>query len=220
MKQADARALMHLVIDLYPGVPPTLTANNPFEILVAVMLSAQTTDVAVNAVTRKLFADLPTPQLMAQADIATLEGYIDRLGLYHNKAKYLQTMSRQLVEDFGGQVPSTRKELTSLAGVGQKTATVVLTDAFDVPGVAVDTHVSRIIKGFGLVPQSSTPAQIQTYLEKLMPQSTWINLHRALIRLGREWLTAVNPKWPPFDAWQPYQQFYRPLNQARKGQSK
>lgn len=211
MTKAQSVALLNLVIETYPDAQPTLNAANPFQILVAVMLSAQTTDVAVNACTPALFQAYPTPAAMAAAPLTAIEAKIDRLGLYHNKAKYLKALSQRLVETYDGQVPADRKALTSLPGVGQKTATVVLTDAFNVPGVAVDTHVSRIIKGFGLAPASATPAQIQTRLEGLMPPSTWINLHRALIRLGREWLTARQPHLPNTPEWQAFAPYYQPL---------
>ena len=211
MTKALAREFFTQVSDYYPNATPTLDARNPFEIVVAVSLSAQTTDVAVNAVTPKLFAQYPTPAGMSQADVADIEHLIDRLGLYKNKAKHLKQMSTQLVELYHGQVPDNFEALTSLSGVGQKTATVVLSDAFNHPGIAVDTHVTRIVKGFGLVKQSATPAAIQTYLEALMPQSMWINLHRSLIRFGRQWLTARAPQLPPGEIWQRFAEYYRPM---------
>ncbi|WP_179395438.1 endonuclease III domain-containing protein [Lacticaseibacillus absianus] len=213
MDDQRAVALLTLVLKLYPGVPPTLNAKDPFQILVAVLLSAQTTDVAVNAVTPKLFAAYPTPTAMAAAPVTTIETYIDRLGLYHNKAKYLQALSQALVTQYDGQVPSDFKALTHLPGVGPKTATVVRTDAFGIPGVAVDTHVTRIIRGFGIASATATPTQIQRRLEALMPPETWINLHRALIRLGREWLTARHPQLPPGAEWDVFAHDYAPLNQ-------
>ncbi|WP_262314661.1 endonuclease III domain-containing protein [Lacticaseibacillus parakribbianus] len=212
----DKRAvkLLNLVLALYPGVPPTLNAKTPFQILVAVLLSAQTTDVAVNAVTPRLFAAYPDAAALAMATPAVIEPYIDRLGLYHNKAKYLVALSQALVTRYDGQVPESTKALVALPGVGPKTATVVRTDAFNIPGVAVDTHVSRIIRGFGIAPPNATPQAIQRRLEGLMPPATWINLHRALIRLGREWLTARNPKLPPGPAWAAFAADYKPV--ARK----
>ncbi len=129
-----AQQLLNQIMALYPNATPTLNSRNAFEILVAVLLSAQTTDVAVNAITPALFAKYPTPEAMASASVADIEALIDRLGLYKNKAKYLKAMSERLVTVYHGQVPNTRADLTSLAGVGQKTATVVLTDAFGIPG--------------------------------------------------------------------------------------
>ncbi|WP_054662619.1 endonuclease III domain-containing protein [Lacticaseibacillus camelliae] len=217
MTNARAQQLLRLVLDLYPDPQPTLNATSPYQILVAVMLSAQTTDVAVNACTPALFAAYPTPAVMAAAPLAEIEAKIDRLGLYHNKAKYLKALSAALVDHFNGQVPQTYAALTSLPGVGRKTATVVRTDAFGIPGIAVDTHVSRIIKGFGIAPQKATPDQIQARLEHLMQPETWIRLHRGLIRLGREWLTARHPQLPPDPAWQAFKNEYKPL---KEGQSK
>lgn len=216
MTNARARALLNLVLALYPDPQPTLHAENPYQILVAVMLSAQTTDVAVNACTPGLFAAYPTPAAMAQAPVAAIEAKIDRLGLYHNKAKYLKALSAALVSQFNGQVPQTYPELTSLPGVGRKTATVVRTDAFGIPGIAVDTHVSRITKGFGIVKQTATPDQIQAQLEHLMPEASWIQLHRGLIRLGREWLTARHPQLPTAPGWSGFKDDYAPLKGDRK----
>lgn len=211
MNDDQARAMLNAVLALYPDAQPTLTAHDPFEILVAVMLSAQTTDVAVNAVTPKLFAAYPDAAAMAQASIPAIEAKIDRLGLYRVKAKHLQALSAQLVAQHAGAVPNDRAALEALPGVGQKTATVVLTDAFGVPGIAVDTHVTRIIRGFGIVPNDAKPPAIQAKLESLMPPANWINLHRALIRLGREWLTARKPELPPGEDWVAFGKFYAPL---------
>lgn len=215
MTNARAVALLNLVLALYPDPQPTLVAHDPYQILVAVMLSAQTTDVAVNACTPALFAAYPTPAAMAQAPLPAIEAKIDRLGLYHNKAKYLKALSAALVAEFGGVVPQTYEALTSLPGVGRKTATVVRTDAFNLPGIAVDTHVSRIIRGFGIAPKNATPDQIQARLERLMQPDTWIRLHRGLIRLGREWLTARHPQLPDAPGWAAYKDDYAPL----KGES-
>jgi len=213
-----AQQLLNQIMALYPNATPTLNSRNAFEILVAVLLSAQTTDVAVNAITPALFAKYPTPEAMASASVADIEALIDRLGLYKNKAKYLKAMSERLVTVFHGQVPNTRAELTSLAGVGQKTATVVLTDSFGIPGVAVDTHIMRIVTGFGMVPITATPAQAQTYLEHLMPEDTWIHLHRSLIRFGREWLSARNPKFPDTPEWEPFIPLYHPVSKKERRQ--
>uniref|UniRef100_UPI00036FC491 endonuclease III domain-containing protein n=1 Tax=Streptococcus sobrinus TaxID=1310 RepID=UPI00036FC491 len=144
LSKKRARKVIEEIIALYPDAKPSLNFANHFELLVAVMLSAQTTDAAVNTVTPSLFAAFPTPEVMAEASEADLANYISRLGLYRNKAKYLKKCAQQLVQDFGGQVPQTRKELESLAGVGRKTANVVLSVGFGIPAFAVDTHVERI----------------------------------------------------------------------------
>lgn len=214
MQDEQAKAFFDAVLARYPDAQPTLNATGPFEILVAVLLSAQTTDKAVNAVTPRLFAAYPDAAAMAKATPEEIATYINRLGLYRNKAKYLQALSAQLVARYAGAVPQTYAELTALPGVGRKTATVVRTDAFNIPGIAVDTHVSRIVKGFGIAPPNATPDQIQRRLEALMPPATWINLHRALIRVGREWLTARDPQLPP--EWQAFAPFYQPLHPDQK----
>lgn len=215
MSNSRTVEILTAINDYYPHAESALKATDPFQILVAVVLSAQTTDVAVNAVTPALFAALPTPAAMAAADVETISRYINRLGLYHNKARFLHGLSAQLVSRFGGQVPKTRVELTSLPGVGQKTATVTLANAFSIPGIAVDTHISRITKGFHMVPATAMPAQIQAKLERLMPQSTWINLHRALILMGRQWLTARNPQLPAGKPWTDFAKDYQPLKEAK-----
>lgn len=213
MNDALAVEFLNAVLQQYPNAQPTLVAHSPFEILVAVMLSAQTTDRAVNAITPKLFATYPDAAAMSKASAEDIEPYIDRLGLYRNKAKYLATMSRQLMLRYDGVVPQTYPELTALAGIGRKTATVVRTDAFNIPGIAVDTHVSRIIKGFGIAEPKATPDQIQKRLEALMPENTWIQLHRGLIRTGREWLSARDPQFP--DAWAKFKPYYHPIKKER-----
>ena len=201
MTDSEARQLFEQIMALYPDPQPTLQAQNPFQILVAVMLSAQTTDVAVNAVTPELFAAYPTPAAMAAASVTDIAKKISRLGLYRTKAAHLKALSAILVEKYDGQVP----------GVGKKTATVVLSDAFGIPGVAVDTHVSRIVKGLGLVSPKATPVQIQSRLETLMPKSTWIKLHRSLIRFGREHLRARDPQPPSGPEWTFLATHYAPL---------
>lgn len=216
MTDAEARQLFNQIMALYPDPEPTLHATNPFEILVAVMLSAQTTDVAVNAVTPALFAAYPTPEAMAAAPVTDIAEKISRLGLYRTKAAHLKALSAILVQSYAGKVPADAADLVKLPGVGKKTATVVLSDAFGIPGVAVDTHVSRIVKGLGLVSPKATPVQIQKRLEALMPKSTWIKLHRSLIRFGREHLRAQDPKIPAGSEWSFLAEHYAPLKEAAK----
>lgn len=211
MTDSEARHLFEQIMALYPDPQPTLHAQNPFQILVAVMLSAQTTDVAVNAVTPELFAAYPTPAAMAAASVTDIAKKISRLGLYRTKAAHLKALSAILVEKYDGQVPANAADLVKLPGVGKKTATVVLSDAFGIPGVAVDTHVSRIVKGLGLVSPKATPVQIQSRLETLMPKSTWIKLHRSLIRFGREHLRARDPQPPSGPEWTFLATHYAPL---------
>ena len=136
---------------IYPEAKAELDHQSPFELLIAVILSAQTTDIGVNKVTQQLFEAYPTPELMMEAEIADLEDKLKTIGLYRNKAKFIKKTAAMLVENYNGEVPNTRKELESLSGVGRKTANVVLSVAFNQPAIAVDTHVERIAKRFNIV---------------------------------------------------------------------
>ena len=141
LSKKRARKVIEEIIALFPDAKPSLNFTNHFELLVAVMLSAQTTDAAVNTVTPALFKAYPTPREMAAASESEIASYIARLGLYRNKAKFLKKCAQQLLDDFGGQVPHTRKELENLAGVGRKTAHVVMSVGFGIPAFAVGTQM-------------------------------------------------------------------------------
>ena len=142
--------ILDILESRFPNAHCELVHQNPFELLVAVVLSAQTTDAAVNKITPALFEAFPTPDALASANSKEVEAKIRRIGLYRNKARSIQALSASLVEHFDGQVPQSMKELTSLAGVGRKTANVVRSVCFDIPAIAVDTHVERIAKRLGL----------------------------------------------------------------------
>ena len=159
LSKKRARHVIEEIIALFPDAKPSLDFTNHFELLVAVMLSAQTTDAAVNKATPGLFAAFPTPQAMSVATESEIASHISRLGLYRNKAKFLKKCAQQLLEDFDGQVPQTREELESLAGVGRKTANVVMSVGFGIPAFAVDTHVERICKHHDIVKKSATPTR-------------------------------------------------------------
>ena len=194
LSKKRARKVIEEIIALYPDAKPSLNFANHFELLVAVMLSAQTTDAAVNTVTPSLFAAFPTPEVMAEASEADLANYISRLGLYRNKAKYLKKCAQQLVQDFGGQVPQTRKELESLAGDGRKTANVVLSVGFGIPAFAVDTHVERICKHHDIVKQSASPLDVEKRVMEILPREKWLPAHQAMILFGREICHPKNPE--------------------------
>lgn len=194
LSKKDARYVLEQIIALYPNVPPSLHFSNPFELLVAVTLSAQTTDVAVNKITPALFARFPNPEAFAQASPQDIEPYLQTIGLYRNKAKFLHTCSQQLLQQFNGIVPQTREQLQQLAGVGRKTANVVLSVGFGIPAFAVDTHVSRICKHHRIVPQNATPLEIEQRVTAILPPELWLPAYQALIYFGREICTARNPK--------------------------
>lgn len=170
---------------LYPEAKAELDHKNPFELLIAVILSAQTTDVGVNKVTPALFEAYPTPETMMQAELADLEEKLKTIGLYRNKAKFIKNTSIKLVEDFNGEVPNNRKDLESLPGVGRKTANVVLSVAFKQPAIAVDTHVQRIAKKFHIAPEEATVVQVENYLMEKLPEDIWSDAHHWLIFFGR-----------------------------------
>ncbi len=177
-----------LLADLYAHYPNphcALNFRNPFELLVATILSAQCTDVRVNIVTEDLFRIWPTPQAMADAPLPEIEEAIRTTGFYRNKAKAIKESAQKIVADFGGEVPQTMDELLSLRGAARKTANVVLGNAFGINyGVVVDTHVRRLANRFALT-KHQDPKKIERDLMTLFPQQEWTNLSHLLIAHGR-----------------------------------
>lgn len=194
LSKKRARHVIEQIIALYPNAKPSLDFRNAFELLVAVTLSAQTTDAAVNKVTPALFERFPTPMDFAQATPQDIEPYLAKIGLFRNKAKFLHECSCQLLENFNGEVPQTREELQTLSGVGRKTANVVLSVGFGIPAFAVDTHVTRICKHHKIVKQSATPLQIEQRVMEVLPPELWLAAHQAMIYFGREICHPRNPK--------------------------
>ncbi len=179
--------------ECYPDAKPQLQYSSAFELLVAVILSAQCTDVRVNKVTKVLFAEYNTPQSISAMPLELLESYIKPCGLYKNKAKNIQEASRAILTKFNGQVPSTREELMSLPGVGRKTANVVLSVWFGVPALAVDTHVFRVSNRTQLAP-GKTPEEVEEGLMKVIPKEDWASAHHWLIFHGRRVCHARSPE--------------------------
>ncbi len=169
---------------LYPDARPALIHSSPYELLVAVILSAQCTDERVNIVTAKLYQRYNTPEAMLTLSQEELEKYIFSCGFYHNKAKHILSASRDIVEKFGGEVPSTLEELQTLAGVGRKTANVVYAFAFGGDAIAVDTHVFRVSNRLELA-VGKTPEKVEEGLMKAIPQNEWSKAHHWLIYHGR-----------------------------------
>lgn len=180
--------------ELFPDAQAELVHHNPFELLIATLLSAQTTDVQVNKVTQALFAAYPTPESIAKAEIDDLEAKIKTIGLYRTKAKNMQKTAQMLVEKFDSKVPQTREELMLLPGVGRKTANVVLSVAFNVPALAVDTHVHRVSKRLAIVDESASVDEVEFVLQKKLPRERWRKAHHELIFFGRYFCTAKKPK--------------------------
>lgn len=178
----------------FPNAGTTLKADNTFHFLLATILSAQSTDKSVNLVTPPLFAAYPTPQSLAGAEPSEIEPYIQSLGLFHNKAKFLVGCARKLVSDYHGQVPRERKELMTLPGVGRKVANVVMAECFQIPAFPVDTHISRVARRLAMVPPKATILQIEKRLMAAVPRQHWLAAHHSMIFWGRYQCTSRNPK--------------------------
>lgn len=179
---------------LFPNAQCELLHQTPFQLLVAVVLSAQTTDAAVNKVTPALFERWPDARSLMQADPREVGEVIRSIGLYPTKSKNIVALSAKLVEEFDGEVPSTFNELQSLPGVGRKTANVVRSVAFDIPSFAVDTHVERVSKRLGLAKPEDDPLKVEEKLRRKLPRDRWNQAHHDLIFFGRYFCTARNPK--------------------------
>lgn len=185
LTKAETTKVIEAMGEIFPEAKAELDHKNAFELLIAVILSAQTTDVGVNKVTPALFAAYPTPEQMMIADLADIEDKIKTIGLYRNKAKFLKNTATKLVEEFAGEVPNNRKDLESLPGVGRKTANVVLSVAFNEPAIAVDTHVERVSKKLRIVEEDATILQVEKTLMEKIPKSLWSIAHHRLIFFGR-----------------------------------
>jgi endonuclease-3 len=177
----------------YHGMETALDYHSDFSLLIAVMLSAQTTDVYVNKVTPGLFARYPTPEAMAQADLAEVERLIGGVSFYKTKAKNVITTSRILVEQYGGKVPADHGALTAMPGVGNKTANVVVSTLFKIPAIAVDTHVFRVSNRLGLATAKDVE-ETERQLQRAIPKDKWYEAHHWLIWHGRKICKAPTPR--------------------------
>jgi endonuclease-3 len=196
MKRSErASRILSILNARYPQVKPQLLYRNPFELLVATILSAQCTDNQVNRVTPPLFRRMRRPHDFAAAPVGEIEGIVRPTGFYRNKARNIQACCQALVERHDGQVPRTLEELVKLPGVGRKTANVVLGAAFDTPGVVVDTHVARISNRLALT-RHKDPKKIELDLMRVIPKKEWSDFSLRLIFFGRETCTARKPKCP------------------------
>jgi endonuclease-3 len=187
-----ARKIYRELGEVYPYAKCELDFENPFQLLTAVILSAQSTDVGVNKVTPALFAKYPTAADLAAADPEELEALIKPTGFYHNKAKSLLGMSKAVVEHHGGEVPGKLEKLVKLPGVGRKTANVVLGDAFGVPGITVDTHFGRLVRRFGWT-RLEDPVKVEHAIGELFPRKDWTRLSHRVIYHGRRVCFAQRP---------------------------
>lgn len=178
----------------YPEATCSLDFATPFQMVVAVMLSAQCTDDRVNKTTPSLFEKYPTPQDICNLDISKLEQIIHPCGFYRNKAKNIKAMAKEIIEKYNGQVPQTMEELMNLPGVGRKSANVIMLEAFNNPqGIAIDTHAKRIANRVGLA-KEKTPEKIEQEILKLIPKEYYKDVNHLLVWHGRKICDARNPK--------------------------
>jgi endonuclease III len=187
--------ILKLLDEYYGDAHVTLDFTNPLELLVATVLSAQCTDVRVNQVTPAIFRQYPTAAHYADAPIEDLEQAIYTTGFYHNKAKSIKALCQALVEKFRGQVPASLDDLVKLPGIGRKTANVILGNAFDIPGLVVDTHMSRVSQRLGLTHQKD-PVKIEFDLMPLVPRERWVKFSHQMIWHGRQICSAKKPDCP------------------------
>lgn len=190
--QARARAINKGLAKLYPDAHCALHFNNPLQLLIATVLSAQCTDVRVNLVTPALFKRYPDARSIAEADIAELERLIQSTGFFRNKARNIKACCQLLVDKHGGEVPATLDELVPLPGIGRKTANVVLGNAYGVPGITVDTHVGRLARRMGFTSHEDA-VKVERDLMELIPKKDWTNFSHRMIFHGRQVCGARNP---------------------------
>jgi endonuclease-3 len=188
-KKEKALAIARILDKLYPEVPVPLAHTDPYTLLVAVILSARCTDIKVNEVTPFLFKKANNAKAMARLDVDTIREIIKPCGLSPAKSKNIKEMSRILTEQYGGKVPETFAELEALPGVGHKTASVVMSQAFGVPAFPVDTHIHRLARRWGLS-DGKNVEKTEADLKKLFPEETWNKLHLQIIYFGREYCPA------------------------------
>lgn len=194
MNKEKLSIILHEFDNLFPDAKCELVHSNELELLIAVMLSAQTTDASVNKLTERLFQKYHTVEDYANAPIEELEQDLKSIGLYRNKAKNIKAMAQKLISDFGGQVPCEHEALQTLPGVGRKTANVVISEGFQVPAIAVDTHVERISKRLGIAQKKDSVLTVEKKLMKNIPKERWIKTHHQMIFFGRYHCKAMNPQ--------------------------
>lgn len=192
MDKLKADKIISALAAAYPDARPALEFSSPYELLVAVILSAQCTDKRVNIVTKELFKDYNTPEKMLTLSVGELGEKIKSCGLYRSKAAHILSASKDIVEKFGGKVPESQKELKTLAGVGQKTANVVYAVAFGGEAIAVDTHVFRVSNRLGLA-ESDNVTDTEKSLNRLIDRHLWSKAHHYLIYHGRQVCKAIKP---------------------------
>ncbi|WP_080874400.1 endonuclease III [Oceanobacillus timonensis] len=196
LNNTQIRRCLDAMAEMFPNAKGELVHSNPFELVIAVLLSAQCTDKLVNKVTADLFKKYKTPEDYLAVPLEELENDIRSIGLYRSKAKNIQKLCRTLIDKFDGEVPQTKEELIQLAGVGRKTANVVASVAFDEPSIAVDTHVERVSKRLGICRWKDSVTEVENTLMRKVPRDEWSVTHHRMIFFGRYHCRARNPKCP------------------------
>lgn len=182
--------------EMFPEAKCELNHDNPFELVIAVLLSAQCTDTLVNKVTKELFQKYKEPEDYLAVSLEELQQDIRSIGLYRNKAKNIRKLCQMLIDDYNGEVPRTREELMKLAGVGRKTANVVASVAFNEPAIAVDTHVERVAKRLAICRWKDSVLEVEHTLMRKVPKEEWSQTHHRMIFFGRYHCRAKNPNCP------------------------
>lgn len=194
LNQKQMRFVLDTIAEMFPDAHCELNHSNPFELTIAVVLSAQCTDKKVNEVTANLFQKYKAPEDYVRVPLEELENDIRRIGLYRNKAKNIKALCQTILEKYHGEIPSSYEQLVALPGVGRKTANVVMSNAFDYPAIAVDTHVERVSKRLGICRWKDTPLQVEKTLMKKVPKDEWTITHHRLIFFGRYHCKAQSPQ--------------------------
>jgi len=196
LNKEQIRICLDMMGEMFPEAHCELNHSNPFELVVAVALSAQCTDVLVNKVTKTLFEKYKTPEDYLKVSLEELQNDIRSIGLFRNKAKNIQKLSQLLLDEYNGEVPMDRDELTKLPGVGRKTANVVVSVAFGIPAIAVDTHVERVSKRLAICRWKDSVLEVEKTLMKKVPRDEWSVTHHRMIFFGRYHCKAQNPQCP------------------------
>lgn len=194
MMKTNIALISSFLDETYPHVGCELNYQKDYELVIAVMLSAQTTDNAVNAVSKVLFVKYDSLEKYANAKLEDIENIIRSIGLYKNKAKNIIGIAKTLLENYNGVLPSDKDELQKLPGIGNKSAGVIRAEVFKIPDLPVDTHILRISKRLNLAKEKDGPYQTEMKLKKSFPESSWIKIHHQLIHFGRDICLARNPQ--------------------------
>ena len=194
LKKDEIRYCLDTMGEMFPEAHCELVHSNPFELVIAVSLSAQCTDALVNKVTKNLFQKYKTPEDYLSVPIEELQNDIRSIGLYRNKAKNIQKLCQMVLEKYNGEIPMDRDELINLPGVGRKTANVVVSVAYNIPAIAVDTHVERVSKRLGICRWKDSVLEVEKTLMKKVPKDDWSVTHHRMIFFGRYHCKAQNPQ--------------------------